>query len=1208
MSFFKVVILWYSKNQMTILPVFTKLYKETIRRWRFVAEAMKRKRPLAVCLVRRSFNVGGRLPFKSALALLLLSFQSCQEKISNTDRLFSLVPTSITGIKFQNSLTENYQYNHMVNEMFITGAGVAVGDINNDGLPDLFFTGNQVQDRLYLNIGGLRFKDVTEEAGILQETIWSSGVTFGDVNNDGYLDIYVCKFDYQQGKFGKNLLYINNGPASLRQLAGGPRGVTFSEQASAYSLDSEGFSIQASFFDFNKDGLMDLYLVNQPPSSGYSIGHQIPKSELTGFKSLSSELFRNMGDTDGSGQVTFQNVTDTSGISYVAKGLSASVGDFNNDTWPDVYVANDYEKPDRYYVNQGNGRFENQIDQAIKHMSNYSMGSDVADFDNDGFLDIMIADMVAEDHFRIKTNMGGMDPQAFRDNVDKGFHYQYMFNTLQRNNGNGTFSEIAHLAGVSNTDWSWSALFGDFDNDGWKDLWVTNGIRRAMRNSDYVRQRDKTLDSLQNVARASGKNFFELVDIMAIIRTAREEKMPNYIFKNNGDLTFTKKTREWGLHRPSLSNGAAYADLDLDGDLDLVINNIDEAAHIYRNNAIENQVGNFLRFRVTNDHGSPAYGARVKLYREGAFWQMQELVNARGYESKSEDVLHFGLGQVEEVSEVEITWQDGSKLVKQNVKANLLLRVQEGEANKQVHSEEKDGQAQRVLFREVTQDLNIDYVHQENEYDDYAKEILLPHKMSNFGPGLAVGDVNQDGLDDFYVGGASGYAGILFIQGSNSKFSRWQQKCWNNDKIHEDMGAEFFDADQDGDLDLYVVSGGNEFEARAKELQDRLYLNNGKGSFKVATNSLPKMYTSGSKVVPADYDRDGDIDLFVGGRLVPGKYPWPAKSYILRNDTPLPRQLAEGSRGGIKFTDITADIAPDLLEAGLVTSAVWTDFNGDGYIDLAVVGEWMAVTLLENRQGQFVNITIEAGLGNTTGWYYSIVSEDFDKDGDYDFVAGNLGLNYKYKASIEEPFEVYSSDFDDNGRLDIVLGYHEHGELFPLRGKECSTQQLPQLAGKFSSYESFGNANLRDVYGSGINEALNYKAKTFASSYIENLGDGTFKVSKLPNHAQVSSVNNILTQDFNGDGYLDLLISGNLYPVEIETPRNDAGIGLYLTGDGEGNFVPIHPAQSGFLAPFDAKDMKKITLGKGKNKSTAILVANNQDRLQVIKYGSELLN
>ena len=1132
-----------------------------------------------------------QLIIKSTLviALLLISCQSCSDKISDTDKLFSLVPTSITRVKFQNSLTENYHFNHMVNEMFITGAGVAVGDVNNDGLPDLFFTGNQVQDRLYLNIGGLQFEDITEEAGIIQETIWSSGVTFGDVNNDGYLDIYVCKFDYQQGKFGKNLLYINNGPASHRQLAGGTRGVTFLEQASAYGLDSEGFSIQASFFDFNKDGLMDLYLVNQPPSSGYVIGHQIPKSELTGFKSLSSELFMNMGDADGSGQVTFQNVTDTSGISYVAKGLSASVGDFDNDGWPDVYVANDYEKPDRFYVNRGNGRFENQIDQAIKHISNYSMGSDVADFDNDGFLDVMIADMVAEDHFRIKTNMGGMDPKAFRDNVNQGFHYQYMFNTLQRNNGNGTFSEVAHLAGVSNTDWSWSPLFGDFDNDGWKDLLVTNGIRRAMRNSDYVRQRDKTIDSLQRVARTSSKNIFELIDIMAIIRTAREEKMPNYIFKNNGDLTFTKKTNEWGLYHPSMSNGASYADLDLDGDLDLVINNIDEAAHIYRNNAIENQVGNFLRVAVVNDRGSPAYGARVTLYHNGAFWQMQELINTRGYESKSEDVLHFGLAQVEEVSEVEITWPDGSKLMHENVKANQLLKFRRGEANKQVHREEKDSQAQQVLFREITQDLNIDYVHQENDYDDYAKEILLPHKMSNFGPGLAIGDINQDGLDDFYVGGASGYAGVLFVQRSNSKFSRWQQKCLEDDKIHEDLGAEFFDADNDGDLDLYVVSGGNEFESGSKQLQDRLYLNDGTGRFKPGKTWLPKMSTSGSRVVPADFDEDGDLDLFVGGRLVPGKYPWPSQSYILLNE--------QG-----KFRDVTRNVAPGLLEAGLITSAVWTDFNGDGNLDLALVGEWTAVTLLENRDGKFYNVTAEAGLGNTTGWYYSIVSEDFDRDGDYDFVAGNLGLNYKYKASEEEPFEVYSHDFDNNGRLDIVLGYHEHGELIPLRGKECSTQQLPQLAGKFPSYESFGMANLNDVYGPGINEALNYKAKTFASSYIENLGDGTFKVKKLPNQAQVSSVNNILTQDFNLDGHLDLLISGNLYPVEVETPRNDAGIGLYLTGDGAGNFTPLHPAQSGFLAPFDAKDMKMITLGKGKNKSTVILVANNQDRLQAIKY------
>ncbi len=1125
---------------------------------------------------------------KIVFVLFLISCQSPPEEIIDTGKLFSFVPASYSGVTFQNSLTENYQYNHMVNEMFITGAGVAVGDINNDSLPDLFFTGNQVQDRLYLNQGGFRFKDITAEAGILEEVIWSSGATFGDVNGDGNMDIYVCKFDYLQGKFARNLLYVNSGD------------LTFSEQASVYGLDSEGFSIQSSFLDYNNDGLIDLFLVNQLPSSGYTIGHQIPKAELDDFQSLSSQLFRNMGDG------TFFDVTDSAGIRYVAKGLSASVGDFNNDGRPDVYQANDYERPDRYYLNQGNGRFENHIDQAIKHMSNYSMGSDVADFDNDGFLDVMVADMVAEDHFRIKTNMGGMDPQAFWEAVDQGYHYQYMFNTLQRNNGNGTFSEVAHLAGVSNTDWSWSPLFGDFDNDGWKDLLITNGIRRAMRNSDYVARRDRTFDSLKNAARATGKNFYEMLDIMAIIRLAKEEKMPNYIFKNNGDLTFTKKTQEWGLDLPSLSNGAAYADFDLDGDLDLVMNNIDDYAHIYRNNAIEKSYGNFLRVMVMNDQGSPAYGARVKLYQAGEFWQMHELSNARGYESKSEDILHFGLGPVERIDRLELIWPNGEISIQENVQANQVLKIVQAQGEEVTNDEKElartnnlDRSTSALLFHEVTQELGIDYTHRENEYDDYIKEVLLPHKMSNFGPGLAVGDVNDDGLEDFYVGGASGYAGILFTQNTGLKFTRSNQGTWENNKVHEDLGAEFFDADQDGDLDLYVVSGGNEFEPGAAELQDRLYLNNGKGFFKSTTNALPKMYTSGSKVVPADYDQDGDFDLFVGGRLVPGKYPWPARSYILRNDTPL--------QGACTFTDVTSQIAPSLLEAGLVTSAVWSDFNGDSDLDLAIVGEWMAVTLLENRQGTFYDVTTDVGLENTTGWYYSIASRDFDNDGDYDFVVGNLGLNYKYKASEQEPFEVYSGDFDDNGSLDIVLGYHEHGELVPLRGKECSTEQLPLLAGKFPSYESFGSANLHDVYGAGLDEALNYKASTFASGYIENLADGTFKMHNLPNLAQVSSVNNILTQDFNLDGHSDLLISGNLFSVEVETPRNDAGIGLYLTGDGHGNFTPVPPSRSGFLAAFDAKDMKRITLGKGKNKSLVILVANNQGRLQAIKYDPRVL-
>ncbi|MGI9542717.1 MAG: VCBS repeat-containing protein [Cyclobacteriaceae bacterium] len=1101
-----------------------------------------------------------------SVSIMLLSCQPPQDEIPNADKLFTLLPPTLTGIDFKNPIEENEKENHLINDMLISGAGVAVGDINNDGLADLFFTGNQVQDRLYLNKGKLKFEDITDEAGILPDNIWSSGVTFGDVNADGYQDIYVTKYTFGESQLSENLLYINNGD------------LTFTERAAEWGLADRGFSVQATFLDFDMDGFLDLYLINQPPSLGNRQGNKISLSRL---KSLhyTDKMYRNNGNG------TYDDVTAWCGINNLAFGLSATVGDFNNDLLPDMYVANDYEKPDHLYINQGKGKFADRTNQAIKHISNFSMGTDVADYDNDGFLDVMVVDMVPEGHKRIKTNMGGMDPKAFWDIVNQGWHYQYMFNTLQRNNGNGTFSDVAHLAGVSNTDWSWSALFGDFDNDGWKDLFITNGVKRAMRNSDLDIKYNTILDSLELVAQAENMDLWETMNIMDLVEMAPIERLTNYIFRNNGDLTFDKKTEEWGLDLPTLSYGAAYGDLDNDGDLELIVNNTDDYAHIYRNNAIEQKSGNYLRLTITNEEGGPAYGAKVRIYKDGKFWQLQELTNVRGYKSKSEDVLHFGLGDHKQVEKVEITWSYGHRLIIENVGANQSLKIDPSMTEGQVAAKP----SKSYLFSEVTDQLGIHYKHIENDYDDFQKEVLLPHKMSNFGPGLATGDVNGDELEDFYVGGAAGYSGALFLQQPEGGFVRAAQTAWGNDSLYEDLGAEFFDANGDGNLDLYVVSGGNEFEPGDISLQDRLYVNDGKGNFKLERNRLPEMHTSGSKVVPADYDSDGDLDLFVGGRLLPGKYPWPAKSYILRNDNG-------------NFVDVTEEVAPDMLKAGLVTTAVWTDFSGDGKLDLAIAGEWMPITLLKNLGGSFENVTAQAGLDQTVGWYYALVSEDFDHDGDYDFVAGNLGLNYKYKASSEEPFEIYSDDFDKNGRLDIVLSYHEQGEIFPLRGKSCSTDQMPLLKEKFPTFESFGEANLKEIYGPQLDKALNYRATTFASSYVENLGDGSFRISKLPNEAQLSSINNIIVQDYNQDGSLDLLISGNLYPVEIETPRNDAGMGLFITGDGEGNFTPVPLTESGFFAPHDAKDMKVITIGKGVNKRDVILVANNDYWLQAIQY------
>ncbi|WP_170110486.1 VCBS repeat-containing protein [Flavilitoribacter nigricans] len=1102
---------------------------------------------------------------------LLLIYSSCQEKFDineNNDKLFTLIPESHSGLDFQNDVVQTRANNHIVNVEFISGGGVAVGDINQDGLQDLFFTGNQVRDRLYLNQGNFQFKDISESAGILSDTLWSSGVTFIDIDQDGDQDIYVCRNVYLEDENSANQLYINNGD------------LTFTESAQAFGLADRGFSIQSIFFDYDKDGLVDMYLVNQPPSIP-GVGGQLNQS-MAANPLFSDKLYKNTGGGK------FVDVTDQANLRNFAFGLSVSVGDLNGDSWLDLYVCNDFDVADHLYLNQQDGTFKDVVHESTKHISNFSMGSDVADYDNDGNLDILVVDMVAEDHKRLKTHMGAMKPEVFWEQVRTGKHYQYMFNTLQRNNGNGTFSDLAQLAGVSNTDWSWAPLFADFDNDGYKDIFVSNGVKNNSRYSDLQRKYDHMLDSINALAQRSGRDPSELTDVMDFVKLAPSDELANYIYKNNGDYTFTKMVEEWGLDLPTLSNGAAYADLDLDGDLDLVLNNMDQKALLYKNNAVEKQAGNYLRFQLNAEGNGNIYGTKVSLYQDGQLWQLIQVNNARGYMSKSEDIVHFGVGAKNAVEKAVVEWPDGSVYTLENINANQVVQVDQ--ANAQPGAGPDRPAATR--FKPVSDVVALDQtMHQENIYDDYAKEVLLPHKMSQFGPCIGVGDVNGDQREDFFVGGAAGYSGTLYLQNSSGAFDAVENGAWSADRASEDMGIAFFDADGDQDLDLFIVSGGNEFAEDAPELQDRLYLNDGSGQFVKSPNGLPSYLSSGSCVVPHDFDKDGDIDLFIGGRLVPGKYPVPASSQLLEN------------HGG-KFVDVTSEKAPGLNDLGLVTAATWTDQDQDGLDDLVVVGEWMPVTLFVQTSDQHFEKQEMEGLEDSNGWYYSVSADDMDGDGDQDLIVGNLGLNYKYKASSEEPFEVYSYDFDNNGSLDIVLSYYEHGVAFPVRGKDCSTQQIPSLSEKFETYEEFGGSNLNEIFGSKLNTAQNFQAKTFASAYIENLGDGQFEWKPLPSLAQVSSINNILIKDYDSDGFKDLLVSGNLHSSEIETPRNDAGTGLLLRGNGRGDFVPVPVRESGFFAFHDAKDMKTIKVGNRE----IILVANNSYYLQTFEYLGELLS
>lgn len=1085
------------------------------------------------------------------------------------DPLFQLLTPEDSGLRFSNTIKETLRNNILVNSYLYNGGGVAVIDVNNDNLPDLYFTATQEPNKLFLNKGNLKFDDISAMAGVEAAVGIKTGVTVVDINADGFQDLYLCRSGMQPGPERANILYVNNGD------------LTFTERAAEYGLDDMSASNHANFFDYDLDGDLDAYILNHPVSFGMvnsisakQVGDDYVRNTEPDDEWESDKLFRNDGGK-------FTNVNDQAGISNAAWGLSVTVSDMNGDRYPDIFVGNDYIEPDLLYINQRNGTFKVETDRYFRHTSNHTMGVDIADLNNDELVDIVALDMIAEDNQRQKELMTTMILDRYNNLLRFHYGHQIMRNVLQLNTGRtaeqgAVFSDVGVLAGVWNTDWSWSPLLADLDNDGLKDLYITNGYRRDISNLDYL---NYTAPQEAPGGKFNVQKYPEIEDYLNLIPST---PLLNYAFRNVDGVNFEKANYQWGIVEPSYSNGSAYADLDLDGDLELLVNNIHGDVMLYKNLTSDKNKGNWLQLAFEGPARNPdGVGARARITYAGGQTQYQELTPTRGFLSSSEHVLHFGLGKNANVDKVEVQWQpDGRVQVLEDVQANQRLTLKFSEAKPGTWSKKSMPEA---MFA-AAKNLGIDFRHVEDEFIDFNRERLIPHKFSNLGPSIAVGDVNGDGNEDFFIGGARNQSGELFLQQTNSTFQKLKVEAFTADATFEDMGCAFFDADGDGDIDLYVASGGSTYDANSTNYQDRLYLNDGAGNFTKSADALPAITASGSCVAPHDFDGDGDLDVFVGGLVTPGIYPTAPTTCLLKND-------------GGKFTDVCEEAAPSLQKIGMVNDFTWADLDGDGSAELIGVGEWLPVSIFKNSNGKLEDVTADFGLQNSTGWWNCVQSADLDGDGDLDLVAGNLGLNSRLQATENEPLRLFAKDFDNNGSIDPVLAYYNSGKLYPLPLRDMMIKQMPPLKKKFVFYSDYGKATMEDVFpASELKQAMQYEAKTFATTWFENQ-DGKFVAHQLPTEAQFAPVNSILVEDFDGDGNVDLLLAGNSDSPDVETGRYDAANGVFLRGNGSGDFAVVPNLETGFWATKEARDLEKVRLANGQ---TLILIANNNDVLEAV--------